>query len=233
MMESGKTDFIHKKSYEIAYALWQVATHIKEHALADKFFNAAIELVAHAANTDQEGIAKVADALQTIIKFTVDVNCISVSNAVILAREIGNLQAAIEIPKETAKGDIDIADIFSTEPVLEEESSDMLIQDVDVIEETRIENLPEIEESGNAASEHSQAANDSGNENSSKAAMRQAAILERLRQSGNCRLADIQAILSDTSERTIRYDLESLVRQGLIERIGVGGRSTYYRVWVG
>ena len=63
--------------------------------------------------------------------------------------------------------------------------------------------------------------------NAMKAEMRQSAILERIRQIGNCRFGDIQAILPETSERTIRYDLEALVQKGLVERLGTGGRSVY------
>src|SRR5205807_733369 len=67
-------------------------------------------------------------------------------------------------------------------------------------------------------------------EDSGKAEMRQNAILGRIRQIGNCRIRDIEEILPNSSERTIRYDLQSLVEKNLIERIGTGGPSVYYRV---
>jgi len=51
--------------------------------------------------------------------------------------------------------------------------------------------------------------------------MRQSAIVERIRQSGNCRLKDIREILPDTSERTLRYDLQSLLEKNLIDFIRV------------
>ena len=210
MLESGKMEFIHTKSYEISYALWQVANHVKEKTLADRLFSSAIELVGYAANADHEGMAKVADALQVVIKFAVDVNCISVSNAVTLAKEIGNLQSAIELPAKDKAGDVDISGIFSTQ---EELPIELPVDDAP--EETKFEIFEGLEESGN----------ESGN----KAEIRQAAILERIRQTGNCRLGDIQAILPDSSERTIRYDLESLVQRNLVERLGAGGRSVYYR----
>ena len=222
MAESGKTDFIYKKSYEISYALWRVATNVKEGTLADRLFDKAIELVGCAANGDHAGMAKIADGLQMIIKFAVDVNCIGVSNAVILAREIGNLQAAIEKPAESTTGDdVDISDLFSAKAYEEELPEEL------PIEETKFENLQEVEESGNFAGIENNS--ESANESNSKAEIRQSAILQRIRQIGNCRLSDIQAILPDSSERTIRYDLESLVRRNLIERIGIGGRSVYYQ----
>jgi len=42
-------------------------------------------------------------------------------------------------------------------------------------------------------------------------------------------MKDIQEYLPESSERTIRYDLQDLVEQGVIERIGNGGPATFYR----
>jgi DeoR/GlpR family transcriptional regulator of sugar metabolism len=60
--------------------------------------------------------------------------------------------------------------------------------------------------------------------------MRQIAILDKIRQSGNCKLKEIQEVLPDTSERTIRYDIEELIERNLIERIGSGGPAVSYRI---
>lgn len=73
------------------------------------------------------------------------------------------------------------------------------------------------EKSGNSAS-----ALRSGN--------RQIAILDRIRQSGNCKLKELQEVLPDCSERTIRYDLEDLIERNLVERIGAGGPAVSYRI---
>lgn len=62
------------------------------------------------------------------------------------------------------------------------------------------------------------------------AAMRQSAIVERIRQTGNCRFADIQEIFPNVSERTLRYHLQEMVESGKIERAGSGGRSSFYRL---
>ena len=59
---------------------------------------------------------------------------------------------------------------------------------------------------------------------------RHSIILNKVKESGYCRLRDLQNIFPDVSERTIRYDLEKLVNSGSIERFGNGGPSTYYRV---
>ncbi len=63
-------------------------------------------------------------------------------------------------------------------------------------------------------------------------AIRQSAIVDKIRQSGNqeTQLKDIIAGFNDVSERTIRYDLQKLCNQGILERIGSGGPSTYYKI---
>jgi hypothetical protein len=63
-----------------------------------------------------------------------------------------------------------------------------------------------------------------------KSGNRQIAILDRIRQSGNCKLREIQEILPDCSERTIRYDLEELIERNLVERIGAGGPAVSYKI---
>lgn len=62
------------------------------------------------------------------------------------------------------------------------------------------------------------------------AMIRQSAILGKIRQSSYCRLKDIQDLIPNSSERTLRYDLQKLIDQGSIERVGSGGPSSFYRV---
>lgn len=59
------------------------------------------------------------------------------------------------------------------------------------------------------------------------ASIRQSSILNNIRQSGNCRIKDLQDIFPQYSERTIRYDIESLIRKKLVERVGAGSATTY------
>ena len=59
---------------------------------------------------------------------------------------------------------------------------------------------------------------------------RQKLILEKITAIGNCRLRDIQEILPNTSERTIRYDLRTLVEQGHNDKVGQSGPPTYYQI---
>lgn len=65
---------------------------------------------------------------------------------------------------------------------------------------------------------------------SPSAADRQGRIVAAIRQNPNARMRDLLAALPGVSERTIRYDLERLVSSGTIEREGVGGPATWYRL---
>lgn len=76
-----------------------------------------------------------------------------------------------------------------------------------------------------------EASGQSGNENGIGIAIRQSAIINKIR-SGNddgCRLKDLTAEFPDVSERTLRYDLSKLCEQGIIERVGNGGPASHYR----
>ncbi len=86
-------------------------------------------------------------------------------------------------------------------------------------------------ESGNPAINEHESGNDSnyGIAELIKSGNRQGAILEIIRQSGNCRIKDVQDIFPGLSERTLRHDLQLLAEQNLIEKIGSGGPAVFYK----
>jgi hypothetical protein len=201
MSESGKNEAIFKKSYEISYALWRIAANIAEPSFADSIRGKAGALVGFSADGNLPAIGKLIPATELLIKFGVDVGAIGIGNGETIFYEIGNLKAAIQ-EAATAEGGSGKESGNTNEIYL----GDIFAGEVDT-----------------------ERGYEGGNGNNQKAEIRQSAILERIRQIGNCRLADIQAILPGTSDRTIRYDLEALVQKGLVERLGTGGRSVYYR----
>ena len=71
----------------------------------------------------------------------------------------------------------------------------------------------------------------SDNGGSISAAIRQSAIMGKIK-AGNgdgVKLKEITSEFPGVSERTLRYDLQRLCRQGAIERVGNGGPASYYR----
>ncbi|MDO8682507.1 MAG: DeoR family transcriptional regulator [Armatimonadota bacterium] len=146
-----------------------------------------------------------------------DLNVVHPSNAQIVGNEIRNFNSAIFDFGNAAKPAIDLNGVFSALPVLARDNQ--VYADSD---------------SGNGQSKNGNDSSDNGangnNGNSgAKAAIRQSLILGRIRQNGNCRLKEIQETLPEVSERTIRYDIQRLLEQGAVERIGNGGPATYYK----
>jgi hypothetical protein len=212
-MESGKNTAIDKKTYEIGYALWRVADGSSERIFAETMRSKAMKIIAFAADREYAELNAVLDALHAVIKFSVDVNCVTIGNAAILVREIGNLKMIIA---GNYTG-VDISNMFDPETI--PTSGAVGVVSGSGLGGGTIEDFRDVE---SVESEFAEIGN--------KSEIRQSAILERIRQNGDCRLGDILAVLPEVSERTIRYDLESLVQRGIIERLGTGGRSTYYRL---
>jgi hypothetical protein len=75
---------------------------------------------------------------------------------------------------------------------------------------------------------------DAGSGNGDNPEIRQARLIEYVGKSGDTPLPlrDITSAFPDVSARTIRYDLERLCSQGIIERIGAGGPGNRYKIRV-
>jgi hypothetical protein len=204
MNETGKERFVLTKSYEVAYALFRLAGPMKEKEFAEPLRASGTALLAAAAAEDYAAAAQSLRVMECLVKFGGDVGMIGTQNVDVLTREIYALDAAVAERRTAIKTDeINVAEIFSKPELVEREPV--------ASREVSHAHAPEIR----------QASNDS--------AIRQATILARIRQSGNCRLKDIQDVLPNISERTIRYDLQTLTEQNLIERIGNAGPSVFYR----
>ena len=69
----------------------------------------------------------------------------------------------------------------------------------------------------------------SANSAAYSAKIRQSTILDKIQEGGHFRLKDVHKLMPDLSERTLRYDLQKLVEDGFIERVGSGGPGSYYQ----
>lgn len=59
---------------------------------------------------------------------------------------------------------------------------------------------------------------------------RKQVILSLLKDRSLCHMSDISDILPDISNRTLRYDIQSLVEKNLVERLGSGGPNSFIRL---
>ena len=177
-------------------------------------------------------------------------------NATILVTELDNLNKAIRqygnLPNEGEKLP-DIGNLFSKSDPVQVETK---VQPVEVVENNPLSNQDsgadfinveqqpsvvdlneldgDLDGNKNMADgeiqNYDNSKNKSSNGNGFNTAIRQSAIINRIK-SGNgngCRLKDLLAEFPDVSERTLRYDLQRLCEQGIIERMGNGGPSSYY-----
>lgn len=237
MSESGKERFILTKSYEIAYALFRIAATLQqEKDFSERLRAAGAGFLEAAALQDYAAARKSLQSAECLIKFAGDLNLMGSGNADMLLREIYVLDAAVIERMNVAKSanDIDLAEIFSskqewTPNVTSAATAETTTTESAIMEAAKAATHEYAEPERNTAKEASFAAPSFG-AGFIKSEIRQAAILDKIRQLGNCRMKDLQDVLPGCSERTIRYDLQSLLEQNLIERIGNGGPSVSYRM---
>lgn len=70
---------------------------------------------------------------------------------------------------------------------------------------------------------------DTEEETSSSIVKRHMIILDYIRKNGSCKIKDLQELLPDVSERTLRYDIRTMIDKGVIERVGSGGPFSFYK----
>lgn len=215
MKETGKDRFILTKAYEVAYAVFRLAGPMQEKDLAEQLRASGSALLAAVAAEDHVTAERSLGVMECLVKFGGDVGAIGNANVDVMTREIYALEAAITERKTLGKTDeVNVAEIFSKPEIAAHSAKPSVAAEPEPA-------IIETESFSAAEPAIRQSANDS--------AIRQSSILARIRQSGNCRMKDIQELLPGTSERTIRYDLQTLLEQGHIERVGVAGPSVFYR----
>lgn len=206
MKETGERQFMLKKAYEISYAVFRVGSRIGNVALKEHLERQALSLLDAATVENYAWVSTVSRAIEYLVKFGNDVGLIDERNAEIIISQLGTMDVAVAGPEKAATAEeVPLDDIFSGHESL----------------------FPEKRQTGRTETATGEDGRESGN---ARAETRKSAILERIRQSGNCRIKDIQELLPDCSERTIRYDLQTLIEQNLVERVGSGGPAVFYRV---
>jgi hypothetical protein len=239
MSESGKERFILTKSYEIAYALFRIAAIMPEKDFAERLRAAGAGMLEAGAVQDYAAARKSLQIAECLVKFAGDTSLMGAANADTLLREVYVLDAAVIERMNAAKeSTIDLAEIFS-KPVAAPMGDSGSVNANTNMNAAANDNIDIENENEPIAASAEHIAHPARNAASAieasgvsfiKAEIRQSAILDRIRQSGNCRMKDLQDVLPGCSERTIRYDLQSLLEQKLIDRIGNGGPSVFYRM---
>ena len=214
-------DFVKQKAREISYALTRVCFYIKRSELRSRLDSLAIELLEDSArvsvdplNSENSNKAlSTISVLDGLIRLAHSIYEIEPVNATILVRELDSLNTAIRQfgNQADALGQLpNLESLFSKAPFVNE-----AVKSAPDPEPFKVKSEARQVENGNSAI---------------NAAMRQSSIINRIRQGNEkgCRLKDLIIEFSDVSERTLRYDLQRLCEQGIIERVGNGGPASHY-----
>jgi hypothetical protein len=249
MPDSLEKTALHKKTYEVAYALFRVAATTGEHGIAETLKENAGEVLRGILAEDYGCVEKPLAILDYFVKLGMDLGLIGFSNGEVLVKEMADTKIMVAEFAQAQSEVVDVSEIFSkSAPAAAKSISPQDFFAEEEIAVSRAEEYPmgggfegnqpfearSGQETKPAAAKTSLKNREESINNEAggflKSGLRQMAILDKIRQSGSCRMRDIQEILPDSSERTIRYDLEGLIERKLIERTGNGGPSIAYRM---
>ena len=209
-----------KKAFEISYALIRLADTASGNDISAYLRRLGLDLLYSATMGEHANAQKALRAIEYMVRLAGSTGVVSSLNSEMVSEEANGLYEHItklvHVDGRNGEKELDLSLVFSKEGLLREEG-DTSTKGADVPHE------------GGEQTERKSETNLASQE-------RQVAILGRIRQSGNsvdgkkeCRMKDIQEMFPHISERTLRYDIQSLVEKGLVERVGLSGPATYYR----
>lgn len=224
------TDFIRQRSFELSYALFQLARLVKQKDLRSRIEANAIYLLESAEGGDVASLGKGIAVLKKLIILGEGIGEIGYDHSKVINKQFAYLNTAIaeytamRQKSEEKDADVNLESIFrdgvklpihspSLEKSSDNNSGNSFVSDGSSLN---------YKSNGNTAIQTSQSS-----------LTRQTAIIETIRQCGNefgCRLKDVIAAFPHVSERTLRYDLQRVCEQGMVERVGNGGPFSYYRI---
>lgn len=209
-MVTADREFILKKTRELVNVLLRVAIVIRRSDLRSKLEKHSFDLLEAVLADDIERALAVVHILDGFIHLGRLIVSIEPLNAELLIHELSTLDSLIR-QKYGYEKLPNLQSLFSTLPNYVDNLDKADVQSVEKMSEPSIND-------------------DYSEDNASKSFMRQSAILKRIRQNEElgCRMSDLMEEFPSVSERTLRYDLGSLVDQGLVVKIGVSGPGTTY-----
>ncbi len=224
---------------KLAEALYRFSQSL-DSSFASHLRQVAVQLAGALAADDEKEIAGILQRAKGVIALGVRVGVIAANDADVIAGAITrSRQIALPVPakRETASKKTGIEEFSAIARTHEEEvpavaaSEPVKVQDLPIAEAPKpVAKDPALQPAVSAETPRVSVASLSANAGAPSAADRQARIIAAIRQNPDARMRDLLVALQGVSERTIRYDLERLVASGAIEREGIGGPATRYRL---
>lgn len=228
MAKTIQEDFLYKKVYEFSYAALAIASSAKNKEIAGLFENKAVSLLDSILIADYEKTKNIVHSIIALTGLLVDSGNLHPVNREILIRESEKISLAIEalpMKKKETLQDLNLSKIFSKSVL------PLPIKKQNTDQSAKLNPQSEIADNGSTKL----TTRNFADEIADKSKTRQSAIIKKLQQTENlpdqtgCRLNELQAIFPEISERTLRYDLESLISKGLVERVG-SRRNSFYKI---
>ncbi len=215
-MQDKTGEFVGKKLYEISYALCRVAARIHP-GVGARIEKSAFRIVELSNSLNIQDIRRALDITKDQIRLGADSGIINKGNGDAILGEIMKLESFLRAGREIEIGNrAEIEGIFSSQEFPERKKT------------KNDDSNPIKSESGNPRIQTDRYSNEA-NEDRKSVEIRQKLVLDCIEKSGNCRMRDLVEQFPNSSERTLRNDLQFLSARGLIERLGEGGPGTYYR----
>lgn len=251
--------FADQKAQELSLALIKISVYARRPEFRHRLEKLAFQALEEVAARDFQAISRTITVLEGLVRFGKTIYEIEPVNADMLIQEIGNLNSAIRQIAELSLPDLEklpnseqlvpqnqtLFERRETKAVKHSRKSGLAARDLARPDKSAKANNPAIAGENAAIAESGKSDNSAIAESAKissettpllddNPAIRQSAIVEKIRQFGNepAKLKDIIAAFPDYSERTLRYDLERLCSLGVIERVGTGGPATYYKIRV-
>ena len=210
-----------KKAFEIAYALFRIGSGITKHqSFSNHIEDSSLKLLRYFSEGNFNSAIAELGIIDSFVKLGEETGLIHSINANRMFAESLSLNSAIaELVRQSQAPFIaELDDIFMREnqpPVVihKEAPKAEVGQSKKEVKEMKQDIFQEDEE-----------------DDAIRVAQRQSAILQLVEQFGDCRFKTVQDAFPDVSERTLRYDLQHLLEEGLLDRIGGGGPGTSYRL---
>lgn len=214
--------FANQKAQQISLALIKMSVQVRRVDFRSRLERIAFQLLEDVAGDRLEPALRDLDIIKSFVELGKAIYQIEPINAKILLQESDILISAIRqtIGIDLGNGEqVNIESIFSKPPAIPQAENTNNDHRNNLLE-------PFATDSTGAPKTNSIDSNNNGN--GINGTIRQSAILDKIRQSGKAGLRDILILFPEISERTIRYDLQKLCNQGVLDRIGNGGPATYY-----
>lgn len=203
---------VDEQLFAFAEALYRFASFTHERALAESLKEISIMLTSALAQEDYARVAKTLSAIQRLSVLAQSTRTLRNEDAEVIRMHADKLRLALadqQLARVPFSGLLSEAlpSVMAQAPKLAPALQPRPIQ-----QKPQQQNpaKPMVAESGNP--------------------IRKEAIMKIVIKNGSIRMKELQKALPNVSERTLRYDIEELIKSGRLERVGNSGPATFYQI---